>query len=79
MHVVPSCQYRTCPVFRSSRGANDNAIGTAGVLELGRALDLGGPAAIQVTGFGRICRWFLTAIGVHAKIKGVAYDQESYQ
>ena len=28
--------------------------------------------AIQMAGFGRICRGFSTAIGVHAKIRGVA-------
>ena len=28
--------------------------------------------AIQMAGLGRICRGFLIAIGVHAKIRGVA-------
>jgi len=32
-----------------------------------------------MAGFERIRRRFLTAIGVHAKIRGVAYDQNSYQ
>ena len=31
-----------------------------------------------MAGFGSIFCGFLAAIGVHAKIRGVAYDQKSY-
>jgi len=35
--------------------------------------------AIQMAGFGRVSRGFLPVIGVHAKIRGVVYDQNSYR
>ena len=50
-----------------------------GSLGIAYSVESRSPAAIQVAGFGRICRGFLTAIGVHAKIRGVAFDQNSYQ
>ena len=35
--------------------------------------------AIQMAGFGRTCCGFLKVIGIHAKIRGITYDLNSYQ
>ena len=63
--------------MKDERGTEDRNPGTQYSVLRSKWPDFG--EAIQMAGFGSICRGFSTAIGVHAKIGGVAYDQNSYQ